>query len=313
MTMSVHSELASVLNKLEFYPKSVAELYKEASQMLSSGKFSEAADKVEAALKELEDYQEEDKQTWGFAELQLLYGKSLLEIIKCSSNNEEIFGPKVPKVVGLCTNSDEVEEEEESAETDDSTSKQLKGETSGEDTEESKNEEDSLNIEDKEQIQTEVEASSEAALPEQQLIDEANSEGGKQSEEEEQDIRELAWEQLECARVILTSKLPESRLRLAVVYETLGDFGMENDNNEQAADDFKSAVKYYEEEGYHSSRMVGGLYHSIYLALRSVDPNNARKYLKLAADVFKRRIAESKEKLGDQARRDSKGDRTRNS
>ncbi|GJQ15796.1 hypothetical protein GpartN1_g7587.t1 [Galdieria partita] len=296
--MNVPNDHTAVLSKLECYPSSVTELYKEASQLFSSGKFSEAADKIEAALKELDDCQEEDKQTWGFAELQLLYGRSLLEIIKCSSSsNDDIFGPKVPKIVGLPTDSEEAEEEEDPSETEEGLPKELNHKSTVADVEESKHEENVLVVYSREDSPVEKDTSSDSGLPEQQLTEMADSEESRQGEEEEQDIRELAWEQLECARVILASQLPDSKLRLAVVYEALGDFGMENDNNEQAAQDFKSAVKCYEEAGYSSSRMVGGLYHSIYLALRSVEPDEARKNLKLAADVFKKRIAENKEKV----------------
>jgi len=302
--MSIHEEQTVALSKLECYPKLVAELYTEAAQLFSSKKFAEAADKVEAALKELDGYQEEEKQTWGFAELQLLYGRSLLEMIKCSaSNNDDIFGPKVPKVVELQgSDSEEAEEEDDVSEKEDNLSEEICEEVDGEDTNELQKQEIVSNLkEGKEGNAAEVEATSDNVLPsdtDQQLTEETNPEEAKESEGEEQDVRELAWEQLECARVIFSSKLPESRLRLAVAYEALGDFGMENDNNEQAAEDFKSAVRCYEEAGYALSRTVGGLYHSIYLALRSIDPHNARKYLKLAAQVFEKRISESQKQEG---------------
>lgn len=60
--------------------------------------------------------------------------------------------------------------------------------------------------------------------------------------EEPQDLFELTWEQLECARVVLDGLKDRRDDRLAEVLETLGDFGMENDNFEQAAADYQSAI-----------------------------------------------------------------------
>eukprot|EP00871_Galdieria_phlegrea_P002716 jgi/Galph1/3445/GphlegSOOS_G2097.1 len=284
-----------ILRTLESFPEKIKELYGLATDYYSEGKFSEAADTVEEALKTLHTAEEKEKQSWGFAELQLLYGKALLETIKKSAaTSDDIFGPQVPRVVPV-GDTEENRSEEKQDDADET-----------EDEKDLISEDENTKVSNAETTNTSVnpvENSEDGKIPgasvEQEYhIENSTNESDKtdtdneKSESEEQDIRELIWEQFECARVIFTSFLPDSKERLAITYEGLGDFGMENDDYEQAAEDYRVAIKYYEEVNSDSSRLVSGLHHSIYLALRSINPTIALEHLRLAAQIFERRIAE---------------------
>uniref|UniRef100_A0A7S0ZE46 Tetratricopeptide SHNi-TPR domain-containing protein n=1 Tax=Timspurckia oligopyrenoides TaxID=708627 RepID=A0A7S0ZE46_9RHOD len=249
---------------------------------------SELVDSLEALLQDAqEELGTEQTLSAGFAEMQLTYGKALLELLRnqkdAPSQNESMFGPNIPEMVPVGRDDGEDAEDQEQSDAE-----QDPTEDDSSSVEDGPNVGDSSNEQEKPETEGTCGADGEHTTPER------DSENAPvETTEDEQDLFELTWEQLECARVAF-EKLGETKLdRLAEVYEALGDFSIENDAFEQASQEYEAARTLYARLHGADSRIVVGLLHSKYLALRRVMPTQALHALKDAISVFESRILNS--------------------
>lgn len=113
-------------------------------------------------------------------------------------------------------------------------------------------------------------------------------------DENEEDIStaELAWEQLETARVIYEDLGAGHDDRLAAVHEAIGDFIIETDGYEaRAAEEYGKAVDAEIRAHGSASRLVADLQHRRYLSLRRDAPAEAVAAMEAAVGSFRKFIA----------------------
>jgi hypothetical protein len=109
-------------------------------------------------------------------------------------------------------------------------------------------------------------------------------------EEDEEDIStaELAWEQLEHARIIMENLAPGHQSRVSAVHEVQGDFLSETDGSDiRAADEYRKAAEAAIVSEGVASRRVADLYHRRYLALRKDEPVESIAAMEQAIKAFK--------------------------
>jgi hypothetical protein len=110
------------------------------------------------------------------------------------------------------------------------------------------------------------------------------------NDEEEEDIStaELAWEQLEHARIIMENLAPGHQSRLSAVHEVQGDFLSETDGCDiRAADEYRKAAEAAIASDGVASRRVADLYHRRYLVLRKDEPVESIAAMERAIKAFK--------------------------
>uniref|UniRef100_A0A7S2ZZW3 Tetratricopeptide SHNi-TPR domain-containing protein n=1 Tax=Rhodosorus marinus TaxID=101924 RepID=A0A7S2ZZW3_9RHOD len=198
--------------------RKLVDQYEEAEGFLREGSETEkAVDLLESALKETsESFPESIKASASYAELLLSYGKALLQTLREQETEDALLGPEVLK---------SIEAKDAAEEANDKEAEASKADGEGED-----------KLEDEE-------AGEEEAESEEADGDGEEGEGAEDAQDGDAQVSfELAWEQLENARVIFDSLSERKDHRLADVLETLGDFSMENDNFELAAKDYQAAI-----------------------------------------------------------------------
>mmetsp|Transcript_13958 Transcript_13958/g.20281 ORF Transcript_13958/g.20281 Transcript_13958/m.20281 type:complete len:366 (-) Transcript_13958:1682-2779(-) len=280
--MADHEEMRAKLGR------KLVHQYKEAEGLLREGSETEkAVDLLESALKETsESFPKSIMESASYAELLLSYGKALLQTLREQETEDALLGPEVLKSIEAKDTAEHGDQKEaEASKADADAEDELEDEEAGEEgagEEEAKGEE----------------------VGDGGGADEGGEAGeGGDADEGVEDARdgdaqvsfELAWEQLENARVIFDSLSERKDHRLAVVLETLGDFSMENDDFDLAAKDYQAAIDVRLKIESQESRAIGGLHHSRYLALRRIDPLKAIDSLNLAIQLFNRRIVKAKE------------------
>eukprot|EP00128_Syssomonas_multiformis_P008007 Colp12_sorted_trinity150504_noHs@2126 len=113
-------------------------------------------------------------------------------------------------------------------------------------------------------------------------------------QEDDADGLQIAYESLECARVILEKATDlKSKAKLSEVYYMLGEFSMETENFNQAEDDFKSWAKTREMVYGPTNRMVIEAFYTMGCMLHMLERyDSAVTALKTAGDKLRLRIDE---------------------
>jgi len=271
------------------------------AEEMKSEQIGQIVDQLESLVQEaIEKHDAETKHPAAYAELLLAYGSALLELVKSSSKDaagDTMFGPSVPKTIAVGTSEEDAEDGgEEDADA---------GPVAGASVQEAGPSKPSAGNEEKAKA-SKVAASNaseqpanpttqgEAKLdqvPESAVLANPAPVAPVEAEDTNQDLFELAWEQLEAARVIF-EKLGDAKLdRLAYTYEALANFSMENDTFVNAARDYEAARGIQEKLQGPESRIVIALLHSKYLASRRDMPEDALSCLQEAVQVWERRLS----------------------
>ncbi|KAG0233087.1 hypothetical protein B0O80DRAFT_65805 [Mortierella sp. GBAus27b] len=122
---------------------------------------------------------------------------------------------------------------------------------------------------------------------------EGAGEGGNAGEEEEQDDFAVAWDVLDLARVLYHRQgTEEALLKLGDVHIALGDVSLESENFDQAATDFREAIKIKEARLDSDDRQLAEAHYKLALALEysPTESENAPDHIHQAIKVLKARI-----------------------
>jgi hypothetical protein len=137
---------------------------------------------------------------------------------------------------------------------------------------------------------TREEADSEAGLQggDTQVAGDGAVEPADADSEDDISTAELAWEQLEHARIIIGNLGPGHESRMSAVHEVQGDFLSETDGSDvRAADEYRKAAEAAISADGVASRRVADLYHRRYLSLRKDEPVESIASMQKAIDAFK--------------------------
>jgi hypothetical protein len=134
------------------------------------------------------------------------------------------------------------------------------------------------------------EAESEAGLQggDAQVAGDGAVEPAAADSEDDISTAELAWEQLEHARIIIGNLGPGHESRMSAVHEVQGDFLSETDGSDvRAADEYRKAAEAAISADGLASRRVADLYHRRYLSLRKEEPVESIAAMQKAINAFK--------------------------
>mmetsp|Transcript_3543 Transcript_3543/g.9012 ORF Transcript_3543/g.9012 Transcript_3543/m.9012 type:complete len:663 (-) Transcript_3543:256-2244(-) len=131
-----------------------------------------------------------------------------------------------------------------------------------------------------------------------------HAEGDEGEEEDEEDDSEktdmeLAWENLETAKLIYNNHMEglseEQRLSLAEVHERLADLSMEKEDYETCMTDFKQALRMFQELLQPSDRRLASLHFKMALALQFMDePEDGLTHCQEALKLMESKLEELK-------------------
>uniref|UniRef100_A0A7S1X9V5 Tetratricopeptide SHNi-TPR domain-containing protein n=1 Tax=Tetraselmis chuii TaxID=63592 RepID=A0A7S1X9V5_9CHLO len=150
--------------------------------------------------------------------------------------------------------------------------------------------------------------------------EEGDADGGEDDDSEKTDM-ELAWENLETAKLIYNNNLQkltdEQRLSLAEVHERLADLSMEKEDYETCMTDFKAALAMFVELLPACDRRLASLHFKMALALQFMDEpevglthcQEALKLMESKLDELKNLVPEGnvEEKAADNPAEDIQG------
>lgn len=265
--------------------KEISELFRrgEAQAKAAEADVNRLQDATGTFVEALQAVPEENQNTVSFAEIALLYGRTLIRFIEESGSGSAKLVNKVVKaavagVTGAALADDDgaSADKPDESKTDKVDDKAVKdeekksGESPAEKTEVKPDAKSDEMVEKVEKSEVNGEAKTKTDDDDEEDLDDTK---------DEDEDSELAWANIETARIIFERE--KMTQRLAFCRATLGELMLVCDEGKQAAEEFQSASDLYEDR-----RQRAECLYKRYLALRMEEKVEAARALRSAVDVY---------------------------